>query len=281
MSMSTPPPQDTPHKALIRNINKIKSRIEFNQNEYRDNIGALFFLNLCKAGQEHAADFFVRYSVEGYDIELNEVEKKALEDAGGTTNMVSRIMDVSVGKNVKNNLMNRRRFMYMTATGLGTAGLIGLRIAAHTEEADAVKEESKQEIQKMVGADAKRIIDGARDSDGNIDSDKLAQAMVKYRKDAVDFSGSVKSFLIGTGVVLAVGAFMAVYLTEAWAESRKKSKEIIEDLDLFCKHKLNRREVPNYGGTPQEDGESKPHSNAWWRRHQQREQSRKTGLDKF
>ena len=268
--MESPPSQN--RKTLIKNISKIKSRIEFRRNEYRDNIGAMFLVNLCKESPEDAADFFIRYAVEGYDIELNPKEQDALDKAGQTTDMVSRIMDVGVGKNVKNNLMNRRRFMFMTGTGLVGAAMIAARIGARSEAAQEIKGEVKKDAQQVVDQKTQEIIDSARDANGNIDAEKLTAAVRKYRKEMIDFSGTAENIMMGMGVVLGVGVFMASYLSSGWDESRKKSEEIIGDLDKFCKHKLKRREVALHeSNNDANDDETPPRSKSWQRLHDRRQ----------
>jgi hypothetical protein len=147
---------DTPQgiTALSRAmVGRIRSHIEIQRNQYKDHVGALFFLNLCEAGPEHVWSFFARYSAEGYNMELNELEVEALKKAGDATQLTNRLEDIAVARNVQSNMFNRRRLLLIGAGGLALTSMAFLPLLR-----DEVANRGHNTLEEAIDERAERII---------------------------------------------------------------------------------------------------------------------------
>lgn len=225
---------------IERNAATIKGRIDFYKNRYKDRVGAQFFLNLCEEGPTAIINFFTRYAAYGYNMELNEVEQRALTKAGEVTGMDRRVENVSTVRNAMATTFTRRGM----ALGLGGATAILLSFGLGKAQ-EGLADASDHINQTAAEGMASRVLTRVQDKvTGEINTnflhaaiqEELAAQRELMREGAA--LGSVVLPVITAGLVF--GALATNSMLEGHKESVKKTESIIRDLDLFCNTKLNR-----------------------------------------
>lgn len=247
-------------KDLVSGIYAVRTHIHHLRNQHRDNVGAQFFLNLCEQGIPQTIDFMTRFSEYGIKLELKPNELAALEKAAKATTMNARTGDLGIARNTGHHLINRRNLLILAGTSIaGGSAIVWSRGKTAVGEAiEEVSEIARLERRRKFDEIAAEIIDESKpfmqsknrnavSAHGKIDEEKLLSAISerlrsgeeknKNQNNTDDF---IKSSL--TGLALAAAFAYAIFhvSTNVYQETNNKKARIIEDLDQFCRYKLDR-----------------------------------------
>lgn len=243
--MPTNAVDETIRNEVARNVKIIQNRLEIQKNEYRDNPGALFFLNLCEHGPDAVTSFCNRFSAQGFDMDLTPIEQRCLDKAGAETTLQSRLRDVNTGTNIKHNLLNRRRLMLGGLAAVGGAGVFTYTAIAKPKMAEVL-----DDVREKVSAEeAEALVNESRNPDGTINDERMKAAIERKLTDVENYGAELNDNLLKITTIggAAIGsAYLATKLfSESHEESKQKTKNIVSDLNDFCKYRLDRTVIPD------------------------------------